>query len=90
MDQKEKEINTAGAIDLKMLAAGKERFESLYVLSVDERNKLRQSDTYRLALMDLWECAASASGMSTTKDEFFRLLGQATYGIITEKIKIKE
>lgn len=76
------------AVDLKMLQECKKRFENLYKLSVDERNALRNTDGYQIFLMDLWEMAAAASGNTTTRDEFFHLLGQAVYGVMTENVKI--
>jgi hypothetical protein len=75
-------------IDIKMLSEGKVRFEELYKLTDDERNKLRESDGYRLALMDMWEMAATSFGMTSSYPDFYQLFGQAAYEVVIEKRKI--
>ena len=75
-------------IDIRMVAEGKKRFKELYEMSDDARNSLRESDGYKLALMDFWEMAAAANGMTTSTDEFYKLFGQAAYEVTIEKRKI--
>jgi hypothetical protein len=75
-------------VDIKMVAEGKVRFEELYKLTDEERNKLRESDGYRLALMDLWEMASAAFGMTSSYPDFYQLFGQAAYEVAIEKRKI--
>ena len=46
--------------DIKMISDAKEKYKDLYAKSVEERNQLRNSEGYRLALLDLYEMAAAA------------------------------
>lgn len=43
-----------------MIAEAKEKFRDLYGKSLEERQQLRETDGYRLALLDLYEMAAAA------------------------------
>jgi len=43
-----------------MLCDAKERFNDLYSKSQEERQQLRETDGYRLALLDMYEMAAAA------------------------------
>ena len=72
-------------IDVKMFSEGKKRFSELYTMSAEKRQKLRKEDAYRLARMDLWEMAATASGIATNTNEFYILLGKVVYGFLNEK-----
>jgi hypothetical protein len=74
--------------DVAMSNAGRIKFKELYDLSENKRNTLRTTEAYRLALMDIWEIAASARGMANTRDAFFKLFGECVYGVMTEKVKI--
>ena len=79
-----------GAIDLAMYALGKKKFASLYAKTQEERRKLREHDAYRQALLDLFECACQASGMTESEEESFYLLGKVTFELIMEHRKITE
>lgn len=77
-----------GAIDLKMVMECKKRFTEFYEKSDDERNKLRTEDAYQLCLMDLFEMGAQARGMADNDQEFFVLLGRATFDLMNGRVKI--
>jgi hypothetical protein len=46
--------------DLKIIANGKERFKDLYAKSLEDRQKLRETDGYRQCLLDLTELVAAS------------------------------
>lgn len=81
-------MRTDGAIDIQMIVECKKRFVDLYEKSNDDRNKLRGEDAYQLCLMDLFEMGATAKGMADTNQEFFYLLGQAAFGLMSGKVQI--
>lgn len=72
--------------DVKMISEGKKRFKDLYVKSQEERQKLRETDGYRLALLDLWEIAAT----SVIVPQGECLLGKAVIKIAAGEIKIQK
>lgn len=72
--------------DIKMISDGKKRFKDLYTKSVEERQKLRETEGYRLALLDLWEMAAA----SVVVKHGECLLGKAALKLATGEIKIQK
>jgi hypothetical protein len=82
------ELSPENFPDIAMSNAGRIKFKELYDLSDAERNTLRNTEAYRLALMDIWEIAASARGIAKTREAFFKLFGQCVYGVMAEKVKI--
>ena len=69
-----------------MISEGKKRFKDLYVKSMEERQKLRETDGYRLALLDLWEMAAT----SVIVPQGICLLGKAVIKLVAGEIKIQK
>lgn len=72
--------------DIKMISEGKKRFKDLYAKSQEERQKLRKTDGYRLALLDLWEIAAT----SVVVPQGECLLGKVVIKIVAGEIKIQK
>ena len=72
--------------DIKMVSEGKKRFKDLYAKSVEERQRLRETEGYRLALLDLWEIAAT----SVVVPQGECLLGKAVIKIAAGEIKIQK
>lgn len=72
--------------DVKLIAEGKERFKDLYSKSKEERQKLRETDGYRQALLDLWEIVAT----SVIYPHGECLLGKAVIKIASGEIKIEK
>ena len=68
-----------------MLAEGKKQFPELYEMTDEEREELRKTDGYQLALKDFWEMAASSLGHTTDNNKFFHLFGQCVYGVVIGK-----
>jgi hypothetical protein len=46
--------------DIKIIAKGKEQFKDLYSKSLEDRQKLRETDGYRQCLLDLNELIAAS------------------------------
>lgn len=72
--------------DIKMISDGKKKFKDLYAKSVEERQKLRETDGYRLALLDLWEMAAA----SVVVPQGECLLGKTVLKLAAGEIKIQK
>ena len=60
--------------DIKIINEGKERFKDLYKKSLEDRQKLRESDGYRLCLLDLNELAAASVVYSRGIKAFFDIV----------------
>jgi len=69
-----------------MIAEAKEKFKDLYGKSLEERQHLRSSDGYRLALLDIYEMAAAAVVHPAGEC----LLGGIVIKLATGKIKIQK
>ena len=72
--------------DIKMISEGKKRFKDLYAKSMEERQKLRETDGYKLALLDLWEMAAAS--VVVPQGEY--LLGKVVIKLAAGEIKIQK
>ena len=72
--------------DIKMVSEGKKKFKDLYAKSVEERQKLRETEGYKLALLDIWEIAAT----SVVVPQGECLLGKAVIKLATGEIKIQK
>jgi len=72
--------------DIKMISDAKVKFKDLYAKSLEERQKLRETDGYRLALLDIYEMAAAAVVHPAGEC----LLGGIVIKLATGKIKIQK
>lgn len=72
--------------DIKMISDGKKRFKDLYAKPVEERQKLRDTEGYRLALLDLWEMASASAVVPRGEC----LLGKTVLKLAAGEIKVQK
>jgi len=88
-NEKKNVLLNTGPVDIAMIAEGKKQFPELYEMTEEERDELRKTDGYQLALKDFWEMAASALGHTANNKDFFILYGKCVYGVVNGKRKMK-
>jgi len=72
--------------DIKIISNGKKRFQDLYAKSLEDRQKLRETDGYRQCLLDLNELIAASVVFSKGIEAFFKTVSRMICG----EIKIKK
>lgn len=76
--------------DIKIINEGKERFKDLYEKSLEDRQKLRETDGYRLCLLDLNELIAASVVYSHGIKAFFDIVSKIIHGEIEIKKNIDD
>ena len=76
--------------DIKIINEGKERFKDLYTKSLEDRQKLRQTEGYRLCLLDLNELIAASVVYSHGIKAFFEVVLKMIKGEIEIKKNVDD